>query len=108
MRALAESGFATATDLADWLVRVLHLPFRKAHHAVGRLVKRAEARNLGLEGLSLAEMRAVEPGITPDVFRVLGPANAVRSRASEGGTAPANVKRAAAEARRRFLGKTKR
>jgi argininosuccinate lyase len=108
MKAAAGEGFATATDLADWLVRVLHLPFRKAHHAVGRLVKRAEARNLGLEGLSLAEMRAVEPGITPDVFRVLGPANAVRSRASEGGTAPANVKRAAAEARRRFLGKTKR
>jgi argininosuccinate lyase len=107
MKAAAGGGFATATDLADWLVRVLHLPFRKAHHVVGRLVKRAESLGLGLEGLSLAEMRAVEPGITEDVFRVLGPEKSVRSRVSFGGTAPANVKRAAAEARRRFLGKTR-
>ena len=104
MKAAAGAGFATATDLADWLVRVLHLPFRKAHHAVGRLVKKAEARNVGLESLSLAEMRAVEPGIAKDVYRVLGPENSVRSRTSLGGTAPANVKRAAAEAKRRFLG----
>ena len=108
MKAASGAGFATATDMADWLVRVLRMPFRKAHHVVGRLVKQAEARNLGLEDLSLAEMRAVEPGITRDVFRVLGPENSVRSRVSFGGTAPANVKRAVAEARRRFLGRKRR
>ncbi len=105
MKAAAGQGFATATDLADWLVRVLRMPFRKAHHAVGRLVRRAEALACGLEDLSLAEMRAVEPGITRDVYRVLGPANSVRSRVSFGGTAPANVRRAAAAARRRYLGR---
>jgi argininosuccinate lyase len=105
MKAAAGAGFATATDLADWLARVLRMPFRKAHHVAGRLVKAAEAKKRGLEALSLAEMRAVEPGITKDVFRVLGPANSIRSRASLGGTAPANVKRACAEARRRFLGR---
>ena len=105
MKAAAARGFATATDLADWLARALRLPFRRAHHVTGRLVKLAEARNCGLEDLSLSEMRAIEPGITKDVFRVLGPGNSVRSRVSLGGTAPANVKRAAAEARRRFLGR---
>ena len=108
MKAAAGRGFATATDLAAWLVRALRLPFRRAHHAAGRLVKRAEARKCGLEDLSLADMQAIEPGITPDVFRVLGPENSVRSRTSLGGTAPANVKRAAAEARRRFLGPNKK
>jgi argininosuccinate lyase len=106
MKAAAGGGFATATDLADWLVHALRLPFRRAHHVTGQLVKRAEARKCGLEDLSLGEMRAVEPGITRDVFRVLGPENSVRSRTSLGGTAPANVKRAAAEARRRFLGRS--
>ena len=106
MKAAAAKGFATATDLADWLVQTLRLPFRRAHHVTGKLVKLAESRNRGLEDLSLAEMRAVEPGITKDVYRVLGIENSVRSRASAGGTAPANVKRAAAAARRRFL-KTK-
>jgi len=104
MKAAAGQGFATATDLADWLVRVLRLPFRKAHHVVGRLVKLAEAGGRGLEDLSLADMRAIEPGITQDVYRVLGPANSVRSRTSFGGTAPANVARAVAAARRRYLG----
>ncbi|MEK7821059.1 MAG: argininosuccinate lyase, partial [Pseudomonadota bacterium] len=96
MKAAAAKGFATATDLADWLVQTLRLPFRRAHHVTGKLVKLAESRNRGLEDLSLAEMRAVEPGITKDVYRVLGIENSVRSRASAGGTAPANVKRAAA------------
>ena len=108
MKAAAGHGFSTATDLADWLVRVLRLPFRRAHHVAGKLVKRAETRKCGLEDLSLADMRQVEPGITKDVFRILGPGNSVRSRVSLGGTAPANVKRAAAEARRRFLGSHKK
>jgi len=97
MRVLAGSGFATATDLADWLVRVLHLPFRTAHHVTGRLVARAEARGVDLAGLDLAEMQVEEPGITADVFGVLTVEASVASRTSYGGTAPANV---ATQARR--------
>jgi len=97
MRATAGSGFATATDLADWLVRVLRLPFRTAHHVTGRLVARAEARGVDLAGLDLMEMQAEEPGITADVFEVLTVEASVASRTSYGGTAPANV---AAQARR--------
>jgi len=97
MRALASSGFATATDLADWLVRVLHLPFRTAHHVTGRLVARAEALGVDLAGLDLAEMQAEESGITVEVFGVLTVEASVASRTSYGGTAPANV---AAQARR--------
>ena len=91
MRAMAGSGFATATDLADWLVRVLKLPFRAAHHVTGRLVASAEARNVDLAGLSLAEMQAEEPRITADIFHVLTVDASVASRTSYGGTAPANV-----------------
>ena len=97
MRAMAGSGYATATDLADWLVRVLHLPFRTAHHVTGRLVARAEARGVDLAGLTLEDMQAEEPGITPDVFGVLTVDASVASRTSHGGTAPPNV---AAQARR--------
>ncbi len=97
MREFAGSGFATATDLADWLVRVLRMPFRGAHHATGRLVALAEARGVDLAGLSLAEMQSVEPGITAAVFSVLTVEASVASRLSFGGTAPANV---AAEAAR--------
>ena len=97
MRAMAGSGFATATDLADWLVRVLRLPFRTAHHVTGRLVARAEARGVDLAGLSLAEMQAEEGGITAEVFGVLTVDASVASRTSYGGTAPGNV---AAQARR--------
>jgi argininosuccinate lyase len=96
MRAMAGSGFSTATDLADWLVRVLHLPFRTAHHVTGRLVAAAEAKGVDLAGLSLAEMQAAEPGITQDVFGVLTVEASVASRTSYGGTAPANVAREAA------------
>ncbi|MEJ1975731.1 MAG: argininosuccinate lyase [Acetobacteraceae bacterium] len=96
MRALAGSGFATATDLADWLVRVLHLPFRTAHHVTGRLVARAEAKGVDLAGLTLAEMQAEEPGITEALFDVLTVDASVASRTSYGGTAPANVAREAA------------
>jgi argininosuccinate lyase len=91
MREFAGSGFATATDLADWLVRVLKLPFRTAHHVTGRLVASAEAKGVDLADLSLAEMQAVEPGITMDVFSVLTVEASVASRTSYGGTAPANV-----------------
>jgi len=103
MRALAERGYSTATDLADWLVRVLGLPFRQAHHVTGRIVKLAEERDLTLGELALADMQAVEPGITPDILSVLTVENSVRSRTSFGGTAPENVKRAATAARERFL-----
>ncbi len=96
MRAFAGEGFATATDLADWLVRVLRLPFRTAHHVTGRLVAMAEAKGVDLAGLSLTEMREVEPGITEDVFSVLTVEASVRSRTSYGGTAPANVAEQAA------------
>ena len=103
MRAAAAVGFAAATDLADWLVRVLGLPFRRAHHIVGALVKEAEYRGCGLEELPLTAMQAIEPAITDDVYQVLGIEQSVASRTSEGGTAPANVQAAVAEARRRFL-----
>ncbi len=91
LHAFAGSGFATATDLADYLVRVLKLPFRTAHHVTGRLVAAAEARGIDLAGLTLAEMQAVEPGITEGVFSVLTVEASVASRTSYGGTAPANV-----------------
>jgi argininosuccinate lyase len=96
MRELAGSGFATATDLADWLVRVLKLPFRDAHHITGRLVALAEAKCVDLVGLSLEAMQAVEPRITADVLSVLTVEASVSSRTSFGGTAPANVAREAA------------
>jgi len=92
LAAAAASGFSTATDLADWLVRALGLPFREAHHITGSLVARAEARGCDLPDLSLAEMQAVHPGITADVFTVLGVENSVRSRMSYGGTAPDQVR----------------
>jgi argininosuccinate lyase len=92
MREMAGSGFATATDLADWLVRVLKLPFRDAHHVTGRLVALAEAKGVDLTGLTLAEMQSAESRITAEVFSVLTVEASVASRTSYGGTAPANVK----------------
>jgi argininosuccinate lyase len=97
MRSFAGSGFATATDLADWLVRVLRLPFRDAHHVTGRLVAMAESRGVDLAGLTLAEMQSAEAGISADVFSVLTVEASVASRTSYGGTAPANVARQAAK-----------
>jgi argininosuccinate lyase len=96
LRAFAGSGFATATDLADWLVRVLRLPFRTAHHVTGRLVAAAEAKGVDLAGLTLEEMQAEEPGITAEVFSVLTVEASVASRTSYGGTAPVNVSAQAA------------
>ena len=88
----AASGFATATDLADWLVRTLNLPFRAAHHITGTLVALAETRGCDLPDLTIHEMTAVHPGITPAVYAVLGVENSVRSRTSYGGTAPDQVR----------------
>jgi len=95
MRAAADQGYATATDLADWLVRVLKLPFREAHHVTGRIVAEAESQSLPLEKLSLKAMQTVERRITNDVFSVLSPEKSVSSRKSYGGTAPQNVRKMA-------------
>ncbi len=88
----AASGFSTATDLADWLVRVLDLPFREAHHVTGTLVAMAERKGCDLPELTLAEMQGIHAGITADVFEVLGVQNSVASRTSYGGTAPDQVR----------------
>ncbi len=88
----AATGFSTATDLADWLVRALNMPFRDAHHVTGTLVKMAEDGNCDLPDLTLAQMQSVCPEITEAVFDVLGVHNSVNSRRSYGGTAPANVR----------------
>ena len=92
LAAAAGSGFSTATDLADWLVRVLGLPFREAHHVTGSLVALAESRGCDLPDLSLEDMTSVHSGITAEVFDVLGVDNSVNSRTSYGGTAPAQVR----------------
>ena len=103
MRRVAASGYSTATDLADWLVRALGLPFREAPHITGALVKRAEALGVDLAGLPLAEMQKIEPRITAAAQAVLTVEQSVASRTSFGGTAPTNVAAAAAAARKRFL-----
>ncbi|MGR3465739.1 argininosuccinate lyase [Limimaricola sp.] len=92
LRAAAASGFSTATDLADWLVRALGLPFRDAHHVTGSLVARAEEKGCDLPDLTLDDMKAVHDGITEDVFGVLTVENSVASRTAYGGTAPDNVR----------------
>jgi argininosuccinate lyase len=91
MAAAAGAGFSTATDLADWLVRTLDMPFREAHHITGRTVKRAELLGVGLADLSLADLQAIEPRITEDVYTVLSPKASTISRMSYGGTAPLRV-----------------
>ena len=95
MAKAAGSGYATATDLADWIVRTLGMPFREAHHITGRIVAAAEARGVPLEKLPLAELQAVNSRITADVFSVLSVQNSVKSRTSYGGTAPQNVRKMA-------------
>src|SRR5579862_1891891 len=92
MRQAAGEGFSTATDLADWLVRELKLPFREAHHITGRIVAKAAEANVGLGQLPLAAMRAVEPRITQAVFGVLSVEKSAASRTVFGGTAPKNVR----------------
>jgi len=92
MRKAAQAGYPTATDLADWLVRVLNKPFREAHHIAGKIVKRAEERNVALDRLPLAEMQAIEPGITKDALAALSLEASLNARNSYGGTAPARVR----------------
>ena len=92
LRAAAATGFSTATDLADWLVRELGLPFRDAHHITGSLVALAETKGCDLPDLSLEDMQSVHADITDSVFDVLGVENSVASRMSYGGTAPARVR----------------
>jgi argininosuccinate lyase len=92
MKKAAGEGYATATDLADWLVRTLNIPFRQAHHITGSIVAEAAKAGLPLHRVSLAEMQKIEPGITDDVFKVLSVDRSVQSRTSYGGTAPKNVR----------------
>ncbi|MDJ0993437.1 MAG: argininosuccinate lyase [Dinoroseobacter sp.] len=92
LAAAAGAGFSTATDLADWLVRTLNLPFRDAHHVTGSLVAMAEDKGIDLPDLSLKEMQSVHASISDDVFSVLGVENSVGSRVSYGGTAPVQVR----------------
>jgi argininosuccinate lyase len=95
MLAAAGGGYATATDLADWLVRTLKMPFRDAHHVTGRIVSAAAAQNVALHELPLKDMQAIEPRISADVLSVLSAESSVKSRVSYGGTAPRNVRREA-------------
>lgn len=106
MRASLAAGFPTATDLADWLVRALNMPFRDAHHVTGSLVKMAEDRGVDLADLSVADMQSVAPAITEAVFAVLSVDASVASRTSFGGTAPELVRAAAAAARARYMAST--
>ena len=100
MRAAAELGYATATDLADWLVRQAGIPFREAHHITGAAVKLAEGRGLALDQLPLADLQAIDPRIDQRVFAALSVEASVAARASYGGTAPEQVRARVAEARR--------
>ncbi|OYX38646.1 MULTISPECIES: argininosuccinate lyase [unclassified Sphingomonas] len=104
MRAAAEAGFSTATDLADWLVREAGLPFREAHHVTGRAVKLAEEQGVALDLLAISDLQAIDARIDERVYRVLSVDASVASRTSLGGTAPVQVRAAIAEARRRREG----
>jgi argininosuccinate lyase len=95
MRATADAGYSTATDLADWLVSALKIPFREAHHVTGRIVAAAASDGVALHDLPLHEMQAIEPRITQAVYEILSADNSVKSRDSYGGTAPKNVRREA-------------
>ena len=103
MRDVAEAGYATATDLADWLVREAGVPFREAHHITGRAVKRAEEAGVKLDALPLAELTAIDARIDARVYDVLSVDASVASRVSHGGTAPANVRAAIAAARKELI-----
>jgi len=92
MKKMAGEGYATATDLADWLVRTLKMPFRDAHHVTGRIVAKASEEGVPLHRLPIAQMQAIESRITADVLEVLSVQNSVKSRTSLGGTAPKNVR----------------
>jgi argininosuccinate lyase len=102
MKTAAGAGYSTATDLADWLVRIHKIPFREAHHITGRVVAAAEKAGVSLDQLPLADMQRIEPRIAKDVFGVLSVERSVASRKSYGGTAPANVAREAKKWLRRL------
>jgi argininosuccinate lyase len=104
MKKAAGAAYATATDLADWLVRSADLPFREAHHATGRIVALAAERGVPLTKLTLEDLQGVEPRITSEARSVLGVDKSVRSRTSLGGTAPQKVRREA----RRWLNRLRR
>ena len=104
MRKAAGAAYSTATDLADWLVQKLDMPFREAHGVTGRVVRAAEQSGRPLHRLTLEELQAIEPRITPEVFSVLGVTQSAASRVSYGGTAPANVRKQA----RRWLGRLRK
>ncbi|MBP2313039.1 argininosuccinate lyase [Azospirillum soli] len=103
LREATDRGFLNATDLADWLVRELNMPFREAHHVTGRAVKAAEDRRVGLTDLSLAELQAIEPRITEAVYQALSIEASLDSRRSFGGASPVRVREAVKAARERFL-----
>jgi len=103
MKESASAGFTTATDLADWLVQKLNIPFRESHHITGGVVKLAESKNCDLKDLPLADFQSIEPRITDDVFSVLTVDASAASRTSFGGTAPSNVKKQVTAARERFI-----
>jgi argininosuccinate lyase len=102
MRAAAAKGFSTATDLADWLVRELGLPFREAHHVTGALVALAEGKGVDLADLSLADMQGVHKDITDAVFGVLTVEASASSRTSYGGTSPVRVAEQVAQWKQRL------
>jgi argininosuccinate lyase len=99
----AQKGYPTATDLADWLVTSVGLPFREAHNVTGKIVKAAYEKNLSLEDFPLIEMQSIDQRITDDVISVLSIESSISRRTSEGGTAPENVLASAALARKRYL-----
>ena len=103
MRGQAESGFATATDLADWLVREADIPFREAHHITGRAVKLAEERAVPLAELPLADLQTIDARIDERVYSVLTVDASVASRVSHGGTAPAQVRLRIAQAKTELM-----
>jgi argininosuccinate lyase len=102
MLKMASAGFSTATDLADFLVKNLKMPFRKAHHITGSIVKLAENKKCDLSDLSLKEMQTIEPRITKNIFEVLTVKNSVSSRTSFGGTSPSSVGGAIVQAKKHF------
>jgi argininosuccinate lyase len=106
MRAAAQAGHATATDLADWLVRAADIPFREAHHITGEAVKLADAKGCSLEELALADLQAIDARIDESVFGALSIDASVAARASYGGTAPDQVRQRVAEARERLASET--
>jgi argininosuccinate lyase len=99
MRGAAELGYATATDLADWLVRQANIPFREAHHITGSAVKLAESRSSALDQLSIEDLKSIDPRIDEQVYAALSVEASVAARASHGGTAPVEVLKRVAEAR---------